>query len=340
MRLLPLAVTAAGKAAVTEANPPPGYVAVGTVVMLTSPTPGAQIYSTTSTGVPPELNAAGNPFINEDTTLIAFARAEGYEDSDEVSFEYQVDGVTIEELESYLRERGANTEDTPHTVRLASGTAATGGAMGTINDAIRNAGVFINLDLSDCRASGNTITGFGFNNASGTLPSGSDFNIIWDNQYIKSIILPGSLRTIGENAFCYCEANLESVTIPDGVTGIGNGAFAYCRVLKSVVIPDRVESIGDNAFFCDYALESVTIGSGVRSIHDWAFDACGALTSVTFRGSGAVIAFEGDTFPEGAGLLSAGGATGAAETADGETAGGTPMVAGTYTLNGGVWTKE
>jgi hypothetical protein len=56
---------------------------------------------------------------------------------------------------------------------------------------------------------------------------------------------------------------------------------------------------------------------------------CGALTSVTFRGSGAVIESD-DTFPEGAGLLSAGGAT----------AGGTPMAAGTYTLSGGVWTKE
>jgi hypothetical protein len=196
---------------------------------------------------------------------------------------------------------------------LASGTTVTGGAMGTINDAVRNAGVFVNLDLSGYSASGNRIKGLGFYDDSGTLPSGSDFNIIWDNRYIKSIILPASLRTIGENAFCFCRENLESVTIPDGVTGIGNGAFAYCRVLKSAVIPDSVESIGYNAFFSNHSLESVTIGSGVRSIYDWAFDFCYNLKSVTFRGSGAVIESDDVFYPEGV---------------------------GTYTLNGGEWKKR
>ncbi|GAB6392165.1 MAG: chitobiase/beta-hexosaminidase C-terminal domain-containing protein [Treponematales bacterium] len=101
------------KAAAPTADPPPGYVAVGTAVKLVSRTPGAVIYCTTAEGIPPVLNAAGNPVITGDTTLIAFARAEGYEDSDEVTFEYRVDSVTIEYLASYLRERGPTTRTLP-----------------------------------------------------------------------------------------------------------------------------------------------------------------------------------------------------------------------------------
>ncbi|GAB6390715.1 MAG: hypothetical protein MdMp014T_0088 [Treponematales bacterium] len=83
------------KAAAPEANPPPGYVAVGTAVKLTSRTPGAVVYCTnydpaTSTGVIPDFDAAGNVVINGNTMLKAFARAEGYEDSEEITFEYSV----------------------------------------------------------------------------------------------------------------------------------------------------------------------------------------------------------------------------------------------------------
>ncbi|GAB6391749.1 MAG: leucine-rich repeat protein [Treponematales bacterium] len=300
---------------------------------LTSRTPGAAIYSTTSEGVPPELNTAGNPVINEDTTIIAFARAAGYEDSDEVTLEYHADeslGVTPEALASYLKKREANTEDTAYTVTIAEGTNLSDGAMGTINNAVLEAGVFINLDLSKCRALGNTITGVLFYTDNPELPeneirpSGSDFNIIWNNRYIKSIVLPDSLQTVGNTALCRCEDNLESVTIGNSVTSIGRGAFAYCKALTSVVIPESVELIGRSAFQCDYKLESVTIGSGVRNIQEGAFYFCFALTSVTFRGRGAVIESDLVFHNEGAGLKAA------------YEAGG----AGTYTLSEGVWTKE
>jgi hypothetical protein len=344
-----------GKAAAPEANPPPGYVALGVAVKLTSRTPGAAIYSTTSEGVPPVLDAAGNPLINEDTTIIAFARAEGYEDSDEVTLEYHV-GATPETLESYLRgyleKKEANTPDNLYTVVFLDGTLDLLDDWPKINSTLLTSEKYryVILDLSRLTLNDrNTVTGVNFvpnENAepSVTLSDGN-FNIIWNNGMVRGLVLPASLQIVGEyalngcymlesvtipdgvtgiesGAFAYCY-NLKSAVIPDGVTGIGTGAFAYCHGLKSVVIPDRVENIWYSAFFDCQSLESVTIGSGVKNIHDWAFGFCGALTSVTFRGSGAVIESD-NTFPEGAGLKAAYAAGGA----------------GAYTLSGGVWTKE
>jgi hypothetical protein len=78
------------KAAAPVADPPPGYVLAGTTVHFTSATEGARVYLS-STGALPELDSKGDAIITEDITILAFARApEGYEDSDEVSFEYRV----------------------------------------------------------------------------------------------------------------------------------------------------------------------------------------------------------------------------------------------------------
>jgi hypothetical protein len=79
------------KAAAPVADPPPGYVLAGTSVHFTSATEGARVYVSSSTGIPPALDSKGDALITRDITILAFARApEGYEDSDEVSFEYKV----------------------------------------------------------------------------------------------------------------------------------------------------------------------------------------------------------------------------------------------------------
>ena len=76
-------------------------------------------------------------------------------------------------------------------------------------------------------------------------------------------MIPNSVRSIGNFAFCGCSA-LTSVVIGNNVESIGNDAFRYCVSLKSVVIPGKVESIGNNAF-----------------------EGCSGLTSVTFNDTSA-----------------------------------------------------
>ena len=62
---------------------------------------------------------------------------------------------------------------------------------------------------------------------------------------LKSIILPGRLTEIGEEAFYSCR-NLETVAIPESVAKIDPDAFARSG-LKSITLPHGV-NIGEGAF--------------------------------------------------------------------------------------------
>jgi hypothetical protein len=108
-------------------------------------------------------------------------------------------------------------------------------------------------------------------------------NTFEDQISLTGIIVPESITTIGEGAFCNCDSltsievsenhqyyksmdgNLyskdgktliqyaigkkdTSVEISNSVTSIAGYAFAYCDSLTSIVIPDSVTSIGDYAF--------------------------------------------------------------------------------------------
>ncbi len=57
----------------------------------------------------------------------------------------------------------------------------------------------------------------------------------------KKVILPSSLKRIGENSFCYMES-LKTIEIPDSVTIIGKGAFSDCDSLKKLVLPASLKS--------------------------------------------------------------------------------------------------
>ena len=93
------------------------------------------------------------------------------------------------------------------------------------------------------------------------------------------------ITTIGLCAFCGIsqENPMTSVMIPGSVTSIGIAAFGYCINLKSVTIGNSVTSIGAQAFEACSSLTSVTIPDSVVSIGDCAFSDCNSLTSVYFK---------------------------------------------------------
>ena len=132
-----------------------------------------------------------------------------------------------------------------------------------------------------------------------------------------SYSIPGSVTSIGDNAFSGC-SSLTSVTIPNSVTTIGWSAFYNCSGLTSVTIPSSVTSIERNAFAGCSGLTSIIVESentqydsrkncnaiiktetntlivgcqntvipnSVASIGDWAFVNCIGLTSITLPNS-------------------------------------------------------
>ena len=123
---------------------------------------------------------------------------------------------------------------------------------------------------------------------------------------ITEIVLPGSVTSIGENAFGSC-SNLERFEIKDAentdtetVFEAGISCFEECDNLKTVVLGNTVKNIPDEAFLYRTALTNVTLSNSLVSIGDNAFGSCSSLeeivipANVTSIGEGA-FAFSGLT---------------------------------------------
>ena len=96
---------------------------------------------------------------------------------------------------------------------------------------------------------------------------------------ISALVLPSSLKYIGNDAFVACNG-IKSVDIPEGVVSIGSGAFSSCDGLTEVSLPDTLTSIGSYAFYHCSALSGITIPEGITAISDQAFNECASLKTV------------------------------------------------------------
>ena len=85
----------------------------------------------------------------------------------------------------------------------------------------------------------------------------------FENKFIRSVVLPEGITTIGQRAFAGC-ASLAAITIPESVTEIGYAAFSNCTNLTEIRFnAASMNDLSDYQFVFDRA---GTEGEGIRVI--------------------------------------------------------------------------
>ena len=128
------------------------------------------------------------------------------------------------------------------------------------------------------------------------------------NKGITSVDIPGTIKTIGKNAFVTCKS-LSRVTFHDSVedgetsgnTEIGEGAFLGCENLTALNLSGSVGSIQKNAF-ASCAMSEVIILDSTNSIASGAFAGCTKLTKVAISGENSPITVDATAFTSGGNL--------------------------------------
>lgn len=113
-----------------------------------------------------------------------------------------------------------------------------------------------------------------------------------DYKYSGNIVIPSQINfkdrnfkviRIGYCAFYQCQ--IQSILLPESIRVIGQEAFYKCNQLQSITLPESLESIGYKAFYNCEQLQSITIPSNVNSIMSESFGVCSSLQIVRFDDS-------------------------------------------------------
>lgn len=83
-------------------------------------------------------------------------------------------------------------------------------------------------------------------------------NAFKNNKNIKKVVIPKTVKTIGDGVFSGC-SKLSTVTMGANVATIGKSAFMNCTSLKKIILPKKVKKIGSKAFYGCKKLTNITI---------------------------------------------------------------------------------
>lgn len=73
-------------------------------------------------------------------------------------------------------------------------------------------------------------------------------NAFEEDADLTSLVIPGSIVSLGKESFSQCE-NLASVVCQEGLKTIDDQAFYWCHSLSSISLPSSLTQIGQLAFF-------------------------------------------------------------------------------------------
>ncbi len=102
--------------------------------------------------------------------------------------------------------------------------------------------------------------------------------------------VPQGVEKIGNQAFAkaakdrYEKVNLSKIIMPDSLKEIGESAFMYCANLSEIELGnlDNLETIAREAFFSCYGINKLTIPKNIKYINVQAFDYCTNLEYIVF----------------------------------------------------------
>ena len=96
---------------------------------------------------------------------------------------------------------------------------------------------------------------------------------------LKYVIIPSSVKTIGDNAFNGC-VRIGAITLPNNLTALGQHAFDGCTSLTSITIPNKVKKIPDYCFFGCSVLSEIRLSDSITEVGHRSFDGCYSLEKV------------------------------------------------------------
>ena len=119
------------------------------------------------------------------------------------------------------------------------------------------------------------ITSFVFGDKVETVPA----YICKHMSKLDTIVLPPSVKALGQNAFQHC-TSLKSINLPVTQKTLPISIFEGCTALEKIVLPATLTTIRQDAFYGCTKLSDVNIDEGLTTIEQRAFYNC-HLTSVT-----------------------------------------------------------
>lgn len=114
--------------------------------------------------------------------------------------------------------------------------------------------------------------------------SKNDMPLARCNSYVETVILPNSIKDIGNGAFY--NNRLISVVMQEGIISIGASAFG-CSLMPSLHLPSSIQTIGDYAFVRMTNLTRIVIPASVKSFGSSSsniFSDCDLLRTIIYCG--------------------------------------------------------